>query len=175
MRLAPGLIVAASLLSTGALADLTPPAPISEPACSNGIVYDPKVKKCVPPQESQLSQHRLLLAANAYAQGGAYRAAQSVLEAMHDQTDDRVLTLWGYTHRQLGHWELGMAYYDRALGQNPDNILARSYLGQALVQIGDLSGALGELRQIQARGGAGSSAEANLQAAILAQTAYRGG
>lgn len=144
-------------------------------ACSDGMVLDPKTKTCVAPKESRLDDDTLYRAAQEFAYAGAYEDAQAALAAMSDQDADRVLTYWGFTHRQLGDWDLGMAYYDRALAQNPDNILARSYLGQALVQLGDLAGALDQLRQIESRGGAGTWPQTSLRAAILSGAGYENG
>jgi Tfp pilus assembly protein PilF len=91
---------------------------------------------------------------------------------MSDQQEDRVLTYWGFTHRKLGKMDLGMTFYERALDQNPDNLLARSYMGQALVEQNDLVGALAQLREIRARGGAGGWPEQSLDSAIRTGKTY---
>ena len=64
------------------------------------------------------------------------------------------------------------AFYDRALTQNPDNILARSYMGQGMVDAGDIDGAVTQWREITARGGKGTWAEASLRQAIATGTTY---
>ena len=63
-------------------------------------------------------------------------------------------------------------YYDQALTRNPDNILARSYMGQGKVAAGDKVAAVIQLREIQARGGAGTWAETSLRSAIETGTTY---
>lgn len=65
-----------------------------------------------------------------------------------------------------GRLEDGLAYYAEALAQNPDNIQARSYLGQAYVEMNELVLASAELDQLRLRGGAGSWAEASLAKAV---------
>ena len=46
-----------------------------------------------------------------------------------------------------------MAFYTAALKQNPDYLLARSYMGQGLIAMGDIDGAKAQLREISLRGG----------------------
>ncbi|MEM8554934.1 MAG: tetratricopeptide repeat protein [Pseudomonadota bacterium] len=140
--------------------------------CTDGQVYDERAQSCVTPQESRLDDDTLYQAAREFAHAGAFGHAQQALAAMSNQTEDRVLTYWGYTHRNLGAWDLGLSYYHAALQQNPDNILARSYLGQAQVQAGDMAGALIQLREIQNRGGADTWAETSLKKALLTGEGY---
>jgi cytochrome c-type biogenesis protein CcmH/NrfG len=49
--------------------------------------------------------------------------------------------------------ELGMSYYRRALQQDENYILARSYMGMALAEQGDIQGARVQLVEIRDRGG----------------------
>ena len=49
---------------------------------------------------------------------------------------------------------------------NPSNVLARSYMGQGLVEQGNIADALVQLREIRAHGGTGTWAEASLRTAI---------
>ena len=91
---------------------------------------------------------------------------------MSDQTDDRVLTYLGFTHRKMGNVDLGMRYYHKALAKNPDNLLARSYLGQGLIEAGDADAAVAQLREIIARGGKGSWSETSLRTALNTGVTY---
>ena len=59
-----------------------------------------------------------------------------------------------------------MAYYRAALKANPDNLLARSYMGEALAEMGKAELARAELSEIRARGGRGTWAEIALRLAI---------
>ena len=98
--------------------------------------------------------------------------AQDVLAAMSDQADDRVLTYLGFTHRKMGNVDLGMRFYNKALAKNPDNLLARSYLGQGLIEAGDTDAAVEQLREIIARGGKGSWSETSLRTALNTGVTY---
>ena len=72
----------------------------------------------------------------------------------------------GSANRKAGRMDEGMKYYQTALAQNPDNILARSYMGQAYVQMGNKQLASAQLDEIVARGGQGTWAEQSLRQAI---------
>ncbi len=134
--------------------------------CSQGMIWNPQIKKCVAPQHSGMSDDQLYTAVRELSYDGQYLHALAVLDAMQDQRDDRVMTYRGFNHRMLGNRAVARAWYDRALDENPDNFLARSYLGQGMVADGNLPGARVQLAEIRARGGGGSWAEAALQKAI---------
>ena len=59
-----------------------------------------------------------------------------------------------------------MAYYTAALAIDPDNILARSCMGQGMVERGDLVGARLQLSEIRARDGRQTWPEIALRMAI---------
>lgn len=147
--------------------DWNPPKPSeTTKTCKGKRVWDDQKKRCVRPRKSSLNQEGLLGAARELAYAGRQEDAQAVLSAMADQQDSLVLTYWGFTHRKLGNLDLAQAYYDRALAQDPDNILARSYLGQGLVEQGKYGAALVQWKEIRARGGDGTWAEASLREAL---------
>jgi tetratricopeptide (TPR) repeat protein len=142
----------------------------SEPV--NGV-WDPSIRKCVRPDKtSYLDSDTLYDAVRELAYAGRYNEAIAVLDQMPDQRADRVLTYRGFTARKLGDLELADMYYQQAIDANPDNILARSYMGQGKVAAGDKVGAVTQLREIQARGGAGTWAETALRTAIETGTTY---
>lgn len=134
--------------------------------CKGTQVWDSKTKKCVNPKESRLSPDTMYNAVRELAYAGRYDDAQGILSAMPDQQDDRVLTYWGFTHRKKGNAELGNTFYQAALAKNPDNLLARSYMGQGLVAAGDIYAARAQLTEIRQRGGAGTWPEVALAQAI---------
>lgn len=140
--------------------------------CKGVKVWDPKTQKCVKPKGASLDSDTLYNAVRELAYAGRYYDAQGVLRAMADQKDDRVLTYWGFTYRKLGNVELAQAFYDEAIMLNPDNILARSYMGQGFVAEGRIDDAIAQWREIKARGGAGTWAEASLRDAIRTGTTY---
>ncbi len=142
----------------------------SEPV--NGV-WDEDLKRCVRPDKtSYLDSDTLYRAVRELAYAGRYGEAIQVLDQMPDQMDDRVLTYRGFTARKLGDLELADMYYEQALTVNPDNILARSYMGQGKLAAGDKVAAVTQLREIQARGGAGTWAEASLRDAIETGATY---
>jgi len=180
MRRAYALILALSLALPGpALAagmggsDSTPPNTTQTTEQCEGVqVWDPETKACVDPKESALDADTLYRAVRELAYAGRYSDAQGVLRAMPDQTEDRVLTYWGFTHRKMGNRVLARAFYERAIAANPDNLLARSYMGQGFVADGETEAAIAQWREIKARGGDGSWAEASLREAIRSGLTY---
>lgn len=165
----PGLAQAAGMGGS----DTTPPKPTETTETCEGVqVWDPETKACVDPKESGLDADTLYRAVRELAYAGRLEDAQGVLRAMPDQDADRVLTYWGFTHRKLGHRVLARAFYERAIAANPDNLLARSYMGQGFVADGDTEAAIAQWREIKARGGDGSWAEASLRKAIRSGLTY---
>lgn len=152
----------------------TPPKPTeTTTACTDGKIWDAGTETCVPPaQESRLDDDTLYGAVREFAYAGQYGAAVAALDAMSDQGDDRVLTYRGFTLRKLGKPDAAQAFYDRAIARNPDNILARSYMGQGFAERGRTDLARLQLAQIRARGGAGSWAETALVQAIVTGQGY---
>lgn len=179
-RLAAGAAAAfltAALLPGAAFAagggsDAAPTPTQTTKTCSNGQVWDAGTGSCVNPQQSSLGADVLYDAVRELAYDGQYANAQKVLAAMPDQADDRVLTYWGFTARKLGDVPAGMAYYEAALEKNPANTLARSYMGQALVEQGDMAGATEQLEQIRALGGTGTWPEMSLAKAVASGRTY---
>lgn len=144
-----------------------PPATTETTANCKGVkVWDAKTKTCVNPQGTSLDDGTLYRAVRELAYAGRYEDAQGVLRVMADQTDDRVLTYWGFTHRKMGNQALARTYYEQAIYRNPDNILARSYMGQGFVEDGNTDAAIAQWYEIKARNGEGTWAEASLREAI---------
>ena len=159
--IAPGIALAAGGGSTN------PPTPSpTTTTCTGGKVWDSRTGSCKNPQRSDLDDETLYGAVREFAYAGQQNHAQAALAAMSDQTEDRVLTYWGFTSRKKGDVARGMEYYRQALEVNPANILARSYMGQALVEAGDIAGAREQLDEIVRYDGQGTWAEASLRKAI---------
>jgi hypothetical protein len=154
------------LLAAGGGDDKAPAPTQTTTECKSGLVFDTKTKTCVAPKSGALDDDELYQAVREFAWAGQYGHATAALDAMSDQTDDRVMTYRGFVARKSGDVAGGMGWYRAALAANPDNILARSYMGQALVEQGDRVGAEAELVQIVARGGEGTWAELSLRRAI---------
>lgn len=151
--------------------DAEPPQPTATTTeCTDGKVFDEEKKACVAPEDSSLNNDERYRAVRELAYAGQSGAAMRVLAAMTEGQTDRVLTYTGFLNRQMGNWEAGIAAYEMALQVNPDNILARSYFGQALVLMNETDMANVQLDEIRNRGGAGTWAEASLATAIMTGT-----
>lgn len=137
----------------------------SKPKCETGQIYDKKTKSCVAAEESNLDVDSLYDNLRELAYAGRYADAQVVLAQMPAH-DDRTLTYKGFTSRKMGNVDAAMTFYNEALRVNPANVLARSYMGQALVEQGEMAQALTQLHEIRAYGGTGTWAEASLRTAI---------
>ncbi|WP_170443115.1 tetratricopeptide repeat protein [Ruegeria arenilitoris] len=152
--------------------DSSPPKPTNTTKkCLFGRVYDEAAGRCVKPNKTNFSEEQLYQAVRELAYDGQFENAQNVLRVM-DQDDDRVLTYWGFTYRKMGEAELAETYYQRAIETNPDNNLARSYMGQGYVTEGKTELAIAQWREIKARGGEGTWAEASLREAIRTGLTY---
>ncbi len=167
LMMTPGLAFAA-----GGGGSSAPATTQTTKTCTGTQVWDTKTRKCVNAQESLLDADTLYGAVRELAYAGRYDDAQGVLRMMPDQNDDRVLTYWGFTNRKLGHLELANAFYRDAIARNPDNILARSYMGQGFIEEGRTDEAIAQWREIRARGGEGSWAEVSLRNAIRTGVTY---
>ena len=89
-----------------------------------------------------------------------------------NQNDPRILTYYGYTNRKLGNIDVAMDYYNRAISADANNLLARSYMGQGLVQEGKLEEARAQLIEIRDRGGKGTYAYEALYEALKSGSTY---
>jgi len=134
--------------------------------CRGVKVWDDQKKRCVRPKQSSLSTDKLQDAVRELAYAGRYQDAQGVLRSLENQNGDFALTYWGFTHRKMGNMSLAYAFYSQAIEQNPNNLLARSYLGQGLIQDGQPAQALAQWKEIRARGGTGTWAEVSLRKAM---------
>jgi len=145
----------------------SPPRPTKTTTeCAEGLVYDDAVKACVAPKDSSLDDDALYQAVRELAWAERYDTAREALAAMSDPSDDRALTYLGFILRKEGDWAGALDVYEAAIARNPDNLLARSYMGQGFVESGDLALAQAQLREIRARGGRMTWADVALDQAI---------
>jgi len=171
------ILATLALLPTTALAagssssDVPKPTETTE-VCEEGLVWDLATETCLPPEQSTNEDSAMMDAVRELAHDGRYADALRVLDRLDDATTDLALTYYGFVHRKSGNTVLGMAYYTAALDQNPDNILARSYMGQAYVEAGQLQLASAQLSEIRKRGGRGTWAEFSLRQAIGSGVTY---
>ena len=150
-----------------------PPSTPTTTTCPKGTVWDARRNGCVQTSLNQLPDSDRLQAVRELAYAGRTQDAIDMLDTISDQTSDMVLTYRGFTARQRGDMAAALTAYRGALLRNPDNVLARSYMGMGLAGTGDLAGAWEQLIEIRARGGAGSWAEAALAETIRTGRAAR--
>lgn len=164
--LRPALI--AVLLPFAAQAAGTEPAKPTQTStdCTGAQVYDEDSKTCVDPKDARLDDDIRLEAARELASFGRPGDALSVLAALARPETSDALTVRGYATRKAGDFDGGVALYKAALAIDPDNWLARSYLGQGLAERGDRDGALAQLTAIRTSGGRGSYPERSLVEAL---------
>jgi len=167
------LIAAAALclLPLAALAvgsDDTEPPPATQTSTEyvRGQVWDEATKRCTDAESRQLDDDTRFRAVRELAWAGRPEDALIVLSAMTEGRTDRVLTCIGFASRKARRMEEGLAACDAALALNPDNLLCRSRLGQACVELGKIELAQAQLDEIRARGGDGLWAETALESAI---------
>lgn len=162
------LCTALPLAAFAAGSDTTaPPTPTETTIqCPENQIFDAGAQKCKNPQDASLGDDARFAAIRELAYAGRYAEARAALDAMQEGESDRVLTYLGFITRKSGDMAGGMAYYARALTLNPDNMLVRSYMGQALVEQGDIAAAARQLDEIRMRGGTGTWAEISLAHAV---------
>lgn len=165
------LALAATLAPLAALAagqdSSTPPPPTpTTTECPASTVWDADERACVKVDAGLLDDDALYGAVRELAHAGRLEDAGAALDAMSDQAEGRVLTYRGFLARRAGDLDAAMTAYRAALDADPDNLLARSYMGQGLAAAGRLEEAEAQLAEIRARGGAGSWAETALLRAV---------
>jgi tetratricopeptide (TPR) repeat protein len=169
-----------TLLALAATASLALSAPAfaaggdsdaSKHECPAGKVYDEASKKCVD-QKSELNDTQIYDAARQFAYAGKYDEALAMLKRAKNQDDSRILTYYGYTNRKLGNIDVAFDYYNRAIAADGNNLLARSYMGQGMVQQGNLEGARMQLVEIRDRGGKDTVAYKALYEALKNGSTY---
>jgi len=136
--------------------------------CKKGEVWSKAKSKCVKVQSGVLPDEDLYQQGRALAQAGQYDWALTVLAAVQNQDDPRVLNYMGYSNRKAGRVELGISYYRKALAINPNFVLAREYLGEGYIAAGRSDLAKVELAEIAARCGVTCEEYKDLSQALAA-------
>lgn len=160
------LLFPATALAVGSGSDDPPTPTPTSTECPDGQVWDDKTEACVAAASRLLDDDTRYAAVRELAWAGRHASAGAVLDAMADQGASRVQTYRGFLARTVGDADAALGHYAAALAADPDNILARSYLGQGHVAAGDYLAARLQLLEIRDRGGAGTWAETALAEAI---------
>lgn len=121
--------------------------------CKKGEVPEKKSKKCVKVSYGILPDEDLYQQGAALAQAGEFDWALTVLGAIRNQNDPRVLNYTGYSLRKSGRLKEAIGNYRKALAINPNFVLAREYLGEGYVAAGRVDLAKVELNEIAWRCG----------------------
>lgn len=100
-----------------------------------------------------LSDSELFYAGYWMARVGRYDEAIGYLKQAR-VPDARTLTYLGFATRKSGDVGGAFAYYRKALAIDPDFVVARAYMGEAHLAVGDIAAARGELAEIAHRCGA---------------------
>lgn len=147
------LLSAAAMLWTVAAPD--PAAAISDEPRRPRIDCSKKANKTKPGcrNHRDSADDEIYNAAYWMAREGKYADARALLLQAANPSDPRILNSMGFTTRKLGDVDGALVYYRRALSINPDYTLARSYMGEAFVQKGDLAAAREQLGEIAKRCG----------------------
>jgi tetratricopeptide (TPR) repeat protein len=147
--------------------DSTPPKPTQTASdCEKGEVFDEKTQTCLDAKSGLINDDTRYEAVRELAYAGQYDRARLILNTMSDQSEARVLTYRGFIARKTGDNAAAFELYAQALAADADNILARSYLGMAYVETGDLANARIQLSEIRTRGGRNTWAEFALRSAL---------
>lgn len=169
---------AATMFSTAGFAagesssgdDAAPKATETTLKCKKTEVYDVKLKKCVELKKSGMNElmdeDALYNTARELAYFDRPEDAITLLKQIANQNQPRVQNYLGFANRKAGRMEDAMMYYNVALSMDPDYVLARSYMGQGLLQQGDFGGAYAQLREIKERAGTTNRPYQMLAAAI---------
>lgn len=170
MRITPLLAVALTVPTLAFAAgsgDSSPPKTTKTSTdCKAGEIFDKASKTCVDAQSGSLDDDLRYDAVRELAYAGQYDRALLVLSSMSDQASSPVLTYRGFIARKTGDMDAAMDFYTAALQADADNILARSYMGQAFLTLDDRSAAEEQLAEIRKRGGRNTWAEASLKLAL---------
>lgn len=152
-----------------------PPTPVKK--CPKGEVLKKNKltgkKECKKVEAGITTDDELYEAARALAYAEQYDEAIVLLELASNRNDPRILNYLGFSHRNAGRFEVGMGYYQEALKRDPDYVLARSYMGQALLQNGDRVGATVQLVEIEKRAGKDNWPYESLASALATGAVYR--
>jgi len=121
--------------------------------CKKGEVFDKNKKKCVKATSGILPDEDLYQQGRGLAKAGEYDWALTVLAAISNQNDPRVLNYIGYSYRKSGQIDKGISYYQRALAIDPNYVLVREYLGEGYIAAGKIDLAKAQLTEIASRCG----------------------
>lgn len=163
------LMLVASPVLAVAPEDQSPPTPTpTTTTCETGQVWDDDARACIEIEDSALSEPVLRRSAREMAYAGRSDDALALLARSTAPEASEVLTITAFAHGTAGRLDTALPIYTRALEAEPDNLLARAYMGLALIAAGRMPEAEAQLEQIRAYGGSGGWPDRALSEAIAA-------
>jgi len=135
----------------------------STPSCRTGYHWDIKKDKCIRNQHT--SDNELYRSGHDLALAGRYQEALDLLGDVRNP-DSMTLTMIGYATRKLGSYDEGLAYYEKALVLDPNNVNTHEYLGEAYAEKGKFDLARIELAKVEASCGTACEQYVDLANAI---------
>ena len=137
-----------------AAGDYNRPTTKTKTCKKKGYVWSSWKRKCVKTKKkSEYTDDDIYLAGKALAYDEKYGEAIEILQFAKNQNDPRILNFLGYSTRKAGDVKAGLRFYKAAISIDPDYTLARSYMGEAYVTLGNFDAARHQLKEIQARCG----------------------
>ena len=128
---------------------LNPPTPAASPnATTPSTTTDPATTSWNFPslQEGRSSFAEAVGLINQARYQEALTALERTQAAVGPHPD--ILTYMGFANRKLGRYQQSFAYYQQALGIDPNNLGVNEYLGELYVQLGDLPRARQQLARL---------------------------
>jgi tetratricopeptide (TPR) repeat protein len=148
------------------------PAPAPPKRCAQHKQGSDAWKRCMSRTNKNLKDDAEIYAAGYWlAMSGEHTRALDVLRMAGNAADPRVQTMIGFSLRQMGRVDEAMAYYAAALRSAPHMTSTRQYLGEAFLQKGDRTAALGQLGEIERLCGTRSCEHYRLLAEAIARGA----
>ena len=141
-------------------------APAEKPKIDCRKRKNRKKAECRKPQSGQLNDDQIYQAGYWLAQAGKFEEALAQFRKAKNQDDPRILNYIGYTTRKLGRVDEALTYYNKALSLNPNYTMARAYLGEAMLEKGEIAFAKEQLAEIKKRCGTSCAEYVELAAQI---------
>jgi tetratricopeptide (TPR) repeat protein len=138
--------------------------------CGSGYTLNKKTNKCDKNSSSLDPDTKLYDQGRALALAGKYDQALTVFAQIKNQDDAKVLTMIGYSKRKQGDLDGGMAYYDKALAVDPNNLYTHEYLGELYVQLNNVDEAKVHLAKLETLCGTSCEQYQDLAKAIAGET-----
>lgn len=149
--------------------DMTPVTPTpTTTTCTAGEVWDAEADACVAIEQSALPEPTLRETARELAYAGRGNDALALLARSNEPASSDVLTLRALVHGKSGRYARALPLYEAALTADADNLLARAYMGLALIAAGQEAQASHQLTEIRMRRGAGTWPDRALSRALSA-------